>query len=66
MVDRNSHRAGEEISSLATIFAAVDAMPGSETYDFMSLDVISDRNSLRQLLRWASKQADKDFRIDLE
>ena len=68
MVDQNTHNVGQNLSHLAPIFAAVDAMPGSKPseYDFKSLDIITDRNGLRKLLRWANRLAEKDFRIDLD
>jgi hypothetical protein len=34
--------------------------------DYKALDLISNRNNLRKLLRWATGGADKAFRIDVE
>jgi len=51
-------------SPLTPIFAAIDDLGG---FDFTGLDLISDRNNLRKLFRWATGAADeKDFRIDIE
>jgi hypothetical protein len=51
-------------SPLTPIFAAVDSLGG---YNYASLDLVSDRNNLRKLLRWATGVAgEKDFRIDVE
>ena len=68
VVDQNTHNVRKPLSHLAPIFAAVDAMPGAKTskYDFKSLDIITDWNGLRKLLRWAIRLVEKDFRIDLD
>ncbi|KAI9448926.1 hypothetical protein F5148DRAFT_987853 [Russula earlei] len=52
------------------LFTAVDVMYGNEApVDWPSVDVITDRNGLRKLLRWLSPSAGRevcDFRIDVE
>jgi hypothetical protein len=63
-IDQNAHRMGFSASPLTPIFAAIDDLGG---YDFSGLDLVSDRNNLRKLFRWATGVADeKDFRIDIE
>lgn len=53
-------------SPLTPIFAAIDEFQGP-AYDYNALDLVSDRNSLRKLGRWANGTADEDgFRIDKE
>jgi hypothetical protein len=36
------------------------------TFDWPSVDFVTDRNGLRKLLRWISGTASKDFRIDMQ
>jgi hypothetical protein len=51
-------------SPLLPIFAAIDDLGG---YNFKTLDLVSDRNNLRKLIRWATGTAnEKDFRIDID
>jgi hypothetical protein len=54
---------GPTASSLTPIFSAIDDFVGE--YDFKSLDLVTDRNSLRKLFRWVTGVV-QDFRIDLE
>ncbi|KAK4700049.1 hypothetical protein P7C70_g6206, partial [Phenoliferia sp. Uapishka_3] len=35
-------------------------------FDFKKLDIVTDRNNLRKLLRWAAGVSDKDVRIDVD
>lgn len=64
-IDQNSARMGPNISPLAPLFAAVDHMGKGDSLS--SYDMISDRNTLRKLLRWVTGSAqEKDFRIDVE
>lgn len=62
------HQNGYRMSTghpTAPLFAAVDTFV--ESYDYSVQDVISDRNSLRKLMRWAIESPDlKDFRIDID
>jgi len=54
------------VSPLIPIFAAIDDLHENK-YKFEELDIVSDRNNLRKLLRWATGVADeKGFRIDIE
>jgi len=48
----------------APLFAAVKHL--EPDYEWPKLDILTDRNGLRKLLRWVTGKADKDFRIDLE
>lgn len=64
-VDQNAARMGSKGSPLNPLFAALKAM--NKTEEIADHDLITDRNSLRKLFRWASGSADeKDFRIDVE
>ncbi|KAI5989810.1 hypothetical protein F5J12DRAFT_501599 [Pisolithus orientalis] len=51
-------------SPLIPIFAAVDSL--RDDFQYRDLDLITDRNSLRKLLRCIDQQHDKTFRIDLD
>lgn len=54
-----------KMSPLIPIFAAIDDMDPS--FDYKQFDIITDRNNLRKLLRWASGSSEeKDFRIDVD
>ncbi|KAF8883761.1 hypothetical protein CPB84DRAFT_1734556 [Gymnopilus junonius] len=35
-------------------------------FDWPSMDIVTDRNNLRKLMRWVSGNAERDFRIDLQ
>jgi hypothetical protein len=64
-IDQNSYRMGTK-SPLIPLFAAVD-MFTDNSFDYTSVDVVSDRNGLRKLLRWATSSAElEDFRIDID
>lgn len=53
--------------STAPFAALISAVKHLEpTYELGELDILTDRNSLRKLLRWVTGTADKDFRIDLQ
>lgn len=57
---------GSKISPLTPIFVAIDEMQKStDSYDYASLDIISDRNNLRKLLRWATGDP-SSFEIDVD
>ncbi|KAI5987856.1 hypothetical protein EDD15DRAFT_1406470 [Pisolithus albus] len=51
-------------SPLMPIFAAVDSL--HIDFKYRDLDLITDRNSLRKLLRCIDRQHDKTFRIDVD
>jgi len=57
-------------NSLLPLIAAVDAHAeeeGNPPLDWGSLDIVTDRNSLRKLLRWIGGASDaREFRIDLQ
>ncbi|KAG9013884.1 hypothetical protein FRB94_004264 [Tulasnella sp. JGI-2019a] len=64
-VDQNSARMGASHSPLAPMFAAIQDL--GKTEKLRGLDLVTDRNSLRKLLRWATRAGGlKDFRIDIE
>jgi hypothetical protein len=63
-VDQNAYRMGSAASPLIPMFAAIDDLGG---YNFKGLDLVTDRNNLRKLLRWATGVATgNDFRIDVD
>jgi hypothetical protein len=63
-IDQNAYRMRRTGSSLAPVFAAIDDLG---EFDYGGIDLVSDRNSLRKLLRWSTGASDlKDFRIDIE
>lgn len=49
---------------LLPAFVAIEHMQPS--FDYAALDIVTDRNNLRKLLRWIENTCDKDFRIDLQ
>ena len=62
--DHNAYHMKE--MPLLPLFAAVDATEDADTFDWSAIDVITDRNGLRRLLRWISGANEKNFRIDLQ
>ncbi|KAI0033496.1 hypothetical protein K488DRAFT_36454, partial [Vararia minispora EC-137] len=62
-VDQNAYKMRGS-SAFLPVFAAADAV--GATIDWPSLDFVTNRNSLRKLMRWIGGKADKEFRIDLE
>lgn len=73
-VDQNGYRMGRA-SSLLPLLRAVDVVAeenADTSMDWPALDVVSDRNGPRKLMRWLQYDADldaeppKDFRIDLQ
>ncbi|EIW75634.1 hypothetical protein CONPUDRAFT_169416 [Coniophora puteana RWD-64-598 SS2] len=80
--DQNAARMGSNASPLSPLFASIETMYGSNSgvdtshrggFDYASLDVITDRNNLRKLLRWvsgpgtaANGRAAEAFRIDVQ
>ncbi|KAI9450773.1 hypothetical protein BJY52DRAFT_1125724 [Lactarius psammicola] len=70
-VDQNSARLSEY--PMLPLFAAADAIHGSKAapapVDWPTVDVITDRNGLRKLLRWLNPSPGRevrDFRIDVQ
>lgn len=73
-VDQNGYRMGKA-SCLLPIFRAVDIVAeenADTSLDWGSIDIITDRNGLRKLMRWLQyspgpeKEPLKQFRIDLQ
>ncbi|KAI5121356.1 hypothetical protein M0805_000664 [Coniferiporia weirii] len=61
-VDQNRHRVPKY--PLLPLVTAIDHLdPG---FDFAAIDVVSDRNNLRKLMRWVDGSIARDFRIDLQ
>ncbi|KAG8859345.1 hypothetical protein FRB96_004560 [Tulasnella sp. 330] len=64
-IDQNSARMGASRSPLTPIFATLKDL--GKTEKLRETDLISDRNNIRKLLRWATRaSALEDFRIDVE
>jgi hypothetical protein len=63
----SDHDAGnQQARSILTMLAAVNECTPPDAFQWGASDIISDRNSLRHLLRWAGNWPNlKDFRIDL-
>lgn len=51
-------------SPLLPIFAAIDTLQSN--FQYTDLDIITDRNNLRKLLRCIDNQSEKAFRIDVD
>jgi hypothetical protein len=54
---------------LLPLVIAVDMnteVQGAGAFDWSSVDIITDRNNLRKLLRWASSSTNQVFRIDTQ
>ena len=67
-IDQNGHRLPS--SPLLPLFASVDtvcSLTGNAQPDWPAVEIVTDRNGLRKLLRWVTgSQRGKDFRIDLD
>ncbi|KAG8905589.1 hypothetical protein FRB99_008587 [Tulasnella sp. 403] len=63
-LDQNSARLGHDVSPLSPIFAAIADMNKEEC--LKDVDIISDRNNLRKLLKWVTGSADDGFRMDVD
>ncbi|EIW75633.1 hypothetical protein CONPUDRAFT_140047 [Coniophora puteana RWD-64-598 SS2] len=80
--DQNGARMGSDASSMTPLFASIEALRSGEViksetkekFDYTSLDLITDRNNLRKLLRWATDaeattmdgHGAEPFRIDVQ
>ena len=53
-----------ESSPLAPLIVATQTF--NKSFDFKTVDFVTDRNNLRKLMRWISGSADQDFRIDVQ
>ena len=69
--DQNGYRMPKAV--LQPLITAVDIIQADDgqTFDWSSVDIITDRNGLRKLLRWIAKSSDRfeearPFRIDLQ
>ncbi|KAI6001140.1 hypothetical protein EDC04DRAFT_1067456 [Pisolithus marmoratus] len=62
-IDRNASCMGNR-PPLIPIFAAVDSLHND--FKYRDLDLMTDRNNLRKLLRCIDRQHDKTFRIDVD
>lgn len=70
-IDQNGHRL--QFRSLLPLFRAVDVVAEEDSnadIDWREVDIVTDRNGLRKLLRWIDDRGDGDrpreFRIDLQ
>ncbi|KAF8158456.1 hypothetical protein B0H34DRAFT_789326 [Crassisporium funariophilum] len=66
-VDQNGYRIPHAV--LLPLVAAVNktaAMNGRDPFDWTSADFVTDRNSLRKLMRWVGGGDVRDFRIDVQ
>ena len=61
-IDQNRYRVPQY--PLLPMFTAIERMQPS--FDYASLDIITDRNNLRKLLKWIEGSSQSDFRIDLQ
>ncbi|KAL5519749.1 hypothetical protein ACEPAG_1409 [Sanghuangporus baumii] len=61
-IDQNTYRVPQY--PLLPLVLAVDHL--SPDFDFSSIDIVTDRNNLRKLLRWINGTISLDFRIDLQ
>ena len=72
IIDQNGFRMGASASCLLPIFRAADVMARETTncVEWPDIDVVTDRNNLRKLLRWLRPDRgnwpSKDFRIDVQ
>jgi hypothetical protein len=68
LVDQNTSRLGDY--PMLALFAAADAIHDDKApVDWPTVDVITDRNGLRKLLRWLNPSVGRevrDFRIDVQ
>ncbi|KAF9063294.1 hypothetical protein BDP27DRAFT_1335277 [Rhodocollybia butyracea] len=70
--DQNSHWFPS--ANLVPLIVAVNTVQRSQSesgsstksFDWSSVDLVTDRNGLRKLLRWINGTAERDFRIDLQ
>ncbi|KAF9464193.1 hypothetical protein BDZ94DRAFT_525066 [Collybia nuda] len=65
-VDQNGYRIPSAV--LLPLITAVERKSklNDATFDWASVDFVTDRNGLRKLLRWIGGTAKKDFRIDMQ
>ncbi|KAK1227363.1 hypothetical protein PQX77_009647 [Marasmius sp. AFHP31] len=67
-IDQNGYKI--PTAPLLPLIASVNfyhASPGiRKPFDWSSVDIVTDRNGLRKILRWIRGEVDADFRIDLQ
>ena len=61
-IDQNRHRVPQY--PLLPLALAIDHL--SPDFDYSSIDIVTDRNNLRKLLRWVNGTIASDFRVDLQ
>jgi len=65
-IHHDASKMGNERSPLLPLFAAIDALHGDD-FCYRDLDLCTDRNGLRKLLRYVDGvRAEDDFRIDVD
>lgn len=65
MKDQNGYRVPKAV--LLPLFEAVNKVNNSSPFDWPSVDIITDRNNLRKLTRWAENGSQgRNFRIDFQ
>jgi hypothetical protein len=62
--DNNSYILKDQ--SFVPLFAAVNEQKIFASKDWKTVDVITDRNNLRKLLRWIGRSSGRGFRIDTQ
>jgi len=63
-IDQNAAHCLPSINPLEPLFLALNIM--APKFDMTSVDLITDRNNLRKLLRWVTDNNDRSFRIDAQ
>ena len=61
-IDSNRYRM--PLYPLLPLFLSIDEL--LPQFDYSNIDIISDRNNLRKLLRWVNGTIHRDFRINLQ
>ncbi|KDQ06416.1 hypothetical protein BOTBODRAFT_181611 [Botryobasidium botryosum FD-172 SS1] len=63
-IDQNAAHCLPSINPLEPLFLALNTM--EPEFDMAAVDLVTDRNNLRKLLRWVTDDNDRDFRIDAQ
>jgi hypothetical protein len=64
-IDRNSHYLNSSNTScLEPLLQSARVL--SPSFEYPSIDIVTDRNNLRKLLRFITSEVTEDFRIDAE
>ncbi|KAK2465269.1 hypothetical protein APHAL10511_002623 [Amanita phalloides] len=64
ITDHNAYHMKE--GALIPLFVAVDANEDADAFDWPAVDIVTDRNAFRKLLRWIDGDDKNAFRIDLQ